>query len=290
MPKIGIVLAGAASKGAYEIGCMNAIKDYFGMDSIKIVSSASSGSLIAQTFGTGRIEELAEGWKSLDTKKEGRFFLSYPGNENILNKLRNAIGGDDVKLAYEHYVSVWNFTQSKVEYIPFHELSGERLKDYLCGAIAIPIFSKGTKVDGDRLLDGAFLDNIPVYPMLDKDLDYIFCVYFDNCRYFFENEEFDKKIIKLYDFPNSKTFGLATFHPEEFDGMVEYGYNYTMDVIKSVFENDIDVDIYERIKRMDESKEDTFKPRFTLDIVLNNINVMTKRYSKRLSNREKIKE
>ena len=83
---------------------------------------------------------------------------------------------------------------------------------------------------------------------------------------------------------------LMTFHPEEFDGMVSYGYDYTTNVIKSIFEQGDETDIYERIKNREENNKNTFKPRLTADIVLNNINVMTKRYSKRLSNREKKKE
>ena len=287
MPNIGIVLSGAASKGAYEIGCVQAIKDYFGMESIKAMTTASSGALIAQAFGLGKIEELTNAWRCIDTAKEGKFFLSYSGNTHILQELKNFIQDKTKKLPYEHYVSIWNFTKSKVEYVPFHMLDGEILWDYLRGAIAIPFFSKGSKVDGDLLLDGAFLDNIPVYPLVDKDLDYIFCVYFDNCQYSFENREFDKKIIKLSDFPNSRMLGLMRFQPEEFDGMITYGYDYTMGMIKSIFEEDSDVDIYERIECREWALERAFKPRLTADIVLNNINVVMKKYSKRLTTRER---
>lgn len=287
MPNIGIVLSGAASKGAYEIGCVQAIKDYFGMESIKAMTTASSGALIAQAFGLGKIEELTNAWRCIDTAKEGKFFLSYSGNTHILQELKNFIQDKTKKLPYEHYVSIWNFTKSKVEYVPFHMLDGEILWDYLRGAIAIPFFSKGSKVDGDLLLDGAFLDNIPVYPLVDKDLDYIFCVYFDNCQYSFENREFDKKIIKLSDFPNSRMLGLMRFQPEEFDGMITYGYDYTMGMIKSIFEEDSDVDIYERIECRELALERAFKPRLTADIVLNNINVVMKKYSKRLTTRER---
>lgn len=287
MPNIGIVLSGAASKGAYEIGCIKAIRDYFGMDSIKAMTTASSGAIVAQAFGLGKIDEFANAWKCIDTAKEGRFFLSYSGNNHILHELKNILQDKAKKLPYEHYVSIWNFTKSKVEYIPFHMLSGERLWEYLRGAIAIPFFSKGSRVDGDLLLDGAFLDNIPVYPLVNKDLDYIFCVYFDNCQYSFENRDFDKKVIKLSDFPNSRMLGLMRFQPEEFDGMVSYGYDYTTSTIKSIFEQDNDVDIYERIENREASLDKTFKPRLTADVVLNNINVATKKYSKRLSSRAK---
>lgn len=288
MPKIGIILAGGASKGAYEIGCLRAIEEAFGMENIKSVSSASIGSLITQAYGVGRIDEFERIWKNIDPKQHGRFFLTYSGNKDILGMIDNMID-TDVKLPFEHYVSIWNYTQSKVEYAEFHKLEGEELHKYIRGAIAIPFFSKGETVDGDLLIDGAFLDNIPAYPLLDKDLDYIFCVYFDNCKYCFENPEFDSKIIKLFDFPNEKMLEMMTFHPENFDNMVQYGYDYTKRVIGEIFVSDNRAEVLRRIEDRANSQEVTYTPRLTADIVLNNINVYTKRYSKRLTSRVKEK-
>lgn len=288
MPKIGIVLAGAASKGPYEIGCIRAIEEFFGTESIKYISSASVGSLITQAYGMGKIDQLRETWKGIDTKKHGRFFLSYSGNKELLQIISNMVSEGN-PLPFKHYVSVWNYTKHEVQYIPFHNLPSEKLQKYLCGAIAIPFFSDGSVVDGECFLDGAFLDNIPVYPLLEKDLDYIFCVYFDNCKYFFENEEFDNKIIKLFDFPNEKMLELMSFKAESFDEMVEYGYNYTKRTIKEIFTTDNKEEIYKIISDREQNLEISYKPRLTADIVLNNINVMTRRYSKRLSNRKKKK-
>lgn len=288
MPKIGVILAGGASKGAYEIGCLRAIEEHFGLENIKCISSASVGALITQAYGMGRIEELKKIWKGLDTKKYGRFFLTYSGNQEILNIIDGVVSsGHD--LSFEHYVSIWNYSKHKVEYAPFHTLSREKLQKYLRGAIAIPFFSDGEVVDGERLLDGAFLDNIPAYPLLDKDLDYIFCIYFDNCKYFFENDDFDKKIIKLFDFPNEKMLELMSFKAEAFDGMVQYGYDYTKRTIEEIFVTDDKEEIYKIVYDRENNQEAAYKPRLTADIVLNNINVMTKRYSKRLSNRKKRK-
>ena len=287
MPNIGIILAGAASKGAYEIGCLRAIEEYFGADSIRCVSSASIGTLVTQAHGRGKFDRIEDAWKSIDPREHGRFFLTYSGNEDILQIINNMVTDED-QMRYEHYSSIWNYTQGRVEYIPLHELSGDRLIRYLRGSIAIPFFSKGECIDGDLIIDGAFLDNIPVYPLLDKDLDYIFCIYFDNCRYFFEREEFDKKLIKLYDFPNDRMLELMTFRPQEFDGMVQYGYDYTMKTIRSLFDGADATDkdaMYAAIAEREKDLEATYKPRLTADIVLNNINVMTKRYSKRLTNR-----
>lgn len=284
--KIGIVLSGAASKGAYEYGFLKAASEFFGIDSIKCVSSASIGMLAGQTLGIGKPHEFERIWKSINPKKHGRLFLSYGGPGPIRDEICKVFTPDDT-LCYEHYVAVWNFTKSKVEYIPFHDQPYDRLQQYIKGAIAIPILVKGEIIDGDRILDGAFVDNIPAYPLMDKDLDYILCVYFDNHKYFFENEAFDSKILKLYDFPNDKRLETLVFTPESFDEMAKYGYDYTLKTLKKVFATDDKAQIMAAIKENNEAQQAEYKPRLTVDTVLNKINVMTKKYAKRMSNWEK---
>ena len=288
MPNIGVILAGGSCKGAYEIGCLRAIEDYFGMDSIKCISSASVGSVVGQSYAMDRSAKLEHFWKTLDVKKYGRMILSYASNDDIFGAISKSVAPDR-PLPYEHYVSIWNFTQSKLEYIPFHELQGDRLLQYMRAAISIPFFCKGELIDGNRTLDGAFLDNIPVYPLLEKDLDYIFCIYFDNCKYFFENETIDSKIIKLFDFPNEKMLEVLSFHPENFDAMLEFGYNYATKTIRELFADPAPQAVYAAIDAREKRNEATYTTRFTADIVLNNINIMTKRYSKSLATRTKEK-
>ncbi len=284
--KIGIILSGAASKGAYEYGFLRAVVERFGVDSIKCVSSASIGMLAAQTLGVNKPYEFERIWKSIDPKKHGRLFLSYSGDGPIRDEICRVFTPND-KLLFEHYVAVWNFTKSKVEYIPFHKLSYEQTQQYIKGAIAIPLFSNGEVINGDRILDGAFVDNIPAYPLIDKDLDYIFCVYFDNHKYFFENEEFDKKVIKFFDFPNSKRLEMLAFNPDGFDKMADYAYNYALKTFDELFENESHGAVLAVKQRIEDKLECEHKPRLTADVVLNNINVMTKKYAKRMSNREK---
>ena len=284
MANIGIVFAGGATKGAYEIGVIRAIEEYFGMDSIKCVSSASIGSLITQAHGNGKLDEFIELWKNVSPKKHGRFTLLMAGNEDIVKLITDTLGQEN-HLPYEHYVSLWNYTQKKVEYVPFHTLEPEKLTQYLKGAISMPIFSSGELIDGDRILDGAFLDNIPVYPLKDKDLDYIFCVYFDNCKYFFEDDEFNRKIVKLYDFPNDKMIEILVFSPESIDQMIQYGYDYTMKTIKELFAFNEPEKVYAAIADNDANNSIENKKRFTADVVLMSINNMTQKYSKRMSKR-----
>ena len=69
MAKIGIILSGAASKGAYEYGFLKAIDHFFQKDEIKCVSSASIGMLASQTYGIGKPYEFERIWKMIDPKK-----------------------------------------------------------------------------------------------------------------------------------------------------------------------------------------------------------------------------
>ena len=288
MPKIGIVLAGGASKGAYEIGCLRAIEDWFGLDSIKCISSASVGSIITQCYGRTRAEGLEEAWRGIDTEHFGRFFLNYATNSEIMGTIYD-LAIDGPELPYEHYVSIWNFSKGKLEYVPYHKLSGNCLQKYLRGGCAVPFITKGETINGNRIYDGAFLDNIPAMPLMDKDLDYIFCIYFDNYRYMFENKEFDRKMIKLFDFPNKHRLELLFFTKSNFDGMIQYGYDYTTATIRSLFSSNEPESIYKAIEHRERNMVVTYQPRFSADVVLNNMNVMAKRQANREARRKKKK-
>lgn len=279
--KIGVVLAGGAGKGVYELGVMRALEEYFGVQSIRCVSSASIGMLVAQAFGTGRGEALEQAWKGLN-KKSGSLFLSLSGKEEIHRQISEILSGER-KLSYEHYVCVWNYTRHCVQYIPFHTLSGERLQQYIRGAIAVPFFSSGEWIGGERFLDGALIDNIPTYPLLAQDLDVIFCVYFDNYDYTFENPDFDRKVIKLFDFPNRKRLELLNYDLNSFDAKVQYGYDYTMRVIDGIFPGRNIHEVYDGVAQMAQCGNRTYCHRLTADVVLSNLNAAANKYVKRLT-------
>lgn len=288
MPKIGIVLSGCASKGGYEAGCLCAIEDFFGRDSIRCVSSASIGALIGHVFGMGRKEELKQALVDMDSGKYGRWILNFTNNKQALADMEALLTGEN-SLSYEHYVSIWNTTASSVEYLPFHSLTAEQLPLYMRGAISFPLFTRGVMIEGKRYMDGALVDNIPVYPLIEKDLDYIFCIYFDNCRYVFESEEFDSKVIKLHDFPNQERLEVLFCDPGAYERMHSYAYEYTTKLLQKLFADPEIEKVYEAIAYHNETCDPTYKRRLTADVVLSGINVMTKRYAKSLSNREKVK-
>lgn len=288
MPKVGVVLSGCASKGAYEIGCLAAIDDYFGPGAIDCVSSSSIGAVIGHLYGMGRKDGLVQAFRDMDNGKYGRYILGFTNNKQAIADMNMLLSGEN-QLAYDHYVTLWNYTDSKAEYKPFHSLTAEQLPQYMRAAVSFPLFTRGVVIDGKRYLDGALLDNIPVYPLVGRELDYIFCIYFDNARYQFEDPEFDKKVIKLHDFPNQDRLEVLFCDPGSYDKMYAYGYDYTTKLLQKLFADPAPEAVLAAIAHHNQTNEPAYKHRLTADVVLSGINVMSKKYSKALSTREKVK-
>ena len=71
------------------------------------------------------------------------------------------------------------------------------------------------------------------------------------------------------------------FDPNRVDEMAEYGYDYTSRIIKSIFSS-AEKDIIERnIRNMNEQAGAAKSRRFTSDIILTNLNKVTRRFAKR---------
>ena len=68
---------------------------------------------------------------------------------------------------------------------------------YLRASVAMPVYNHAVQIESTAYYDGAMIDNIPVYPLLKHNLDYMICIYFDDICYKFENTYFDNKIVKI---------------------------------------------------------------------------------------------
>ncbi len=278
--KIGVVLAGGMNNGIYEIGCLKAIAESFSSDDIACISASSIGSLVAYAFSSGQTELLINTLKDIDIKKSGRFFLSFSKNSELLSSIRSSVA-EDFSLRYPTYVTVWNYTKRKVEYISLHTLSQEQMQNYLCASIAVPFFNKGVRINGNTHFDGAIVDNVPVYPLLKQSVDVVFCIYFDEKNYFFENEDFDKKVVKLCKFPRQKRCDNFYFDPERVDSMIDYGYCYTKNIISDFLSNCAPENIYDTVKNLNASNGTNARYRITEDSIAAKLNKVTSKFSKR---------
>lgn len=65
MQKIGLVLAGGMAKGAFQIGLLKALNEYFTPEDFQIISCSSIGVLNGYAFATNQIDEGIEMWKNI---------------------------------------------------------------------------------------------------------------------------------------------------------------------------------------------------------------------------------
>ncbi len=277
---VGIVLSGGANNGIYEIGCIKAIAEHFEADEISCISASSIGSLVGASFSSGQLDFMIKTLKQLDSGGSRKFFLSFSRNKELYNKIHDLIK-EETPLKTTTYVTVWNFTERKTEYINLNELSVSDSQNYLCAAVTVPAINKGVKIKENIFFDGAIVDNIPVYPLLEKELDIVFCIYFDNHNYCFENEEFNKKVVKLLDFPRVGRFDILVFDPKRIDNMINYGYEYTKKIISQIDFNGTADELYDSIKTVNNISKFNVKYRLTADSSIAALNKVMSRFSKR---------
>lgn len=282
--RVGLVLSGGFAKGAYQVGALRAIKEFIPMEDIACISSASIGTPNAYAFVNNRLDRIEDMWKNIcDTNT--RLFITKILQSSLLQQdIKNLCEPDDI-INIPFYVSYWDIASlanSSVCYKDFSKISSDMLPTYLKASIAFPIYNKAVDIDNRSFFDGGFLDNIPVYPLIKHDLDYIICVYFDDIGYKFENSQFDEKIIKV-NFPNmSNVKNSFILRPEEIGKMISDGYDRTHDILCSIFENghdDLDT-VYNNIRNHNKNLGDP-KLRLTTDVVITNVNKLLARFSRR---------
>ena len=146
----------------------------------------------------------------------------------------------------------------------------------------MPVWNPSVQVDGSGYFDGATVDNIPVFPLLDREIDYIICIYFDDICYKFESTDFDNKIIKIT-FPDETSLRQSfVFQQDSIDNMLEVGYERTKNLLKTYFSDGYDnlEQIYRNIDFVNRNSKDS-PLRLTGDVIITNFNKITQKLARR---------
>lgn len=280
--KVGLVLSGGMGKGAYQIGTLKAISSYFRYDDFCCVSCSSVGVLNGYAFLTGNLTKAEDIWLNI-CSGENRLFINRIVNSHILQEVIDELVCSNQPLSSTCYCSLLDITAKTLIYKDISSVPHTQLSDYLNASVAIPYFQKGVTIDKHRYYDGAFVDNIPVYPLINQHLDFIICIYFDNIGYRFENNRFDSKIIKIC-FPSQKGIKESlVLRNERTAKMIKDGYDYTAFLLDSIFskgKDDLET-IYQNI-RISNMLKGKLLSRITADILASNLNKVTQK----LTNKE----
>lgn len=281
---IGLVLSGGMAKGAYQIGALKAIEKLIPREDIKFISCASIGVLNGYAYATNNLGMAEKMWRRLCTTEDSRIFISQLLKSSLLQKNIIKLHKPDQKLPPKFFSALFDFTHKSIVYKNLSSIDSSKIPSYLRASVAMPVYNKPVKIDDVCYFDGAMIDNIPVYPLLKYNLDYIICVYFDDTCYKFESDVFDNRIIKIT-FPSKNVLKQSLlFQKDSIDDMIKRGYDRTSYILKAVLSSGHDNlnEIYSTIEQINQEYQTSSSSlRITGDVLVTNLNKITQRLTKR---------
>ncbi len=278
---IGLVLSGGMAKGAFQIGALRAISNYIPLEEIKYISGASVGVLNGYAFATQNLDRVEKMWMNLCEKNSKMLISRVLRSEVLQNDIYELYNANSTVPA-NFYCSLLDITHKKLVYKNLAKVEKEKLPLFLKASVAMPIYNKAVKIGSTSYFDGAMVDNIPVFPLMKHNLDYIICIYFDDTFYKFENTYFDNKIIKLT-FPASNRLKQSlVFKSDSIEDMINIGYQRTTEILNPIFSKGYDSleYIYNTIDFINKNCADK-SLRLTGDVLVTYLNKVTQHLAKR---------
>lgn len=278
---IGLVLSGGMAKGAYQIGALKALKSFIPLNEIKYMSCASVGVLNGYAYATENLDRAEQMWKNI-CSNDARIIISQILKSSMLQQNIVNLHDSEKSLSSTFYCSLLDLNHRNIVYKDLSAVDSNQIPLYLKASVAMPVYNRSVQLDNTSYFDGAMIDNIPVYPLLKHNLDYIICIYFDDTCYKFENTYFDNKIIKIT-FPCKSVLKQSViFKHDGIEEMIKSGYDRTMYLLRLIFSEgyeNLDY-IYRTIDYMNLNNKNN-SLRITGDVLVTNLNKITQRLTKR---------
>mgnify|MGYP004664352975 FL=1 len=245
--RIGLVFSGGFAKGAYEIGFCKAIMEYIKMDNIKAVSGASIGAINAYGFINNKFEYLCKVWKSLEFRSAKEFFVKSDKRKVIYDYITD-MQLDEIKKSeaacYINYIKVPNITLC---YKNVNNESSEIQNDFLKASISVPGLYNPILVKEDYYVDGAFLDNTPISPLANENLDLIFVLRFDHASEEYNDLNTNAAIIEIVFEDDKKLKDYFYFNSSLTNRLIEQGYKKSKDILEVVFKYGENIELIKSI-------------------------------------------
>ena len=278
---IGLILSGGMAKGALQLGALYALSEVIPLEEIKYISCASVGALNGYAYMTNKLERTKQMWHDIcnNGKKIG---LSKFLKSDILRQDIVDLYDPNDSISCEFYCALLELSTRNIVYKDLSKVDKDKVPLYLKAAVSMPVWNPSVQVDGSGYFDGATVDNIPVFPLLDREIDYIICIYFDDICYKFESTDFDNKIIKIT-FPDETSLRQSfVFQQDTIDNMLEVGYERTKNLLKTYFSDGYDnlEQIYRNIDFVNQNSKDS-PLRLTGDVIITNFNKITQKLARR---------
>ena len=265
---VGIVFSGGFAKGAYEIGFCKAILEYINKESIKVVSGASIGALNAYGFINNKLDYLCDIWKNLDFKSAKEFFVKKNKRDIVYEYIDELVNNEDLtnnNPCYINYIKVPNISLC---YENVNNEDKEIQKSLLKASISVPTLYKPVFVKENFYVDGAFLDNTPITPLKNKNLDLIFVLRFDHSSESYEKFNTNATVIEIVFEDDKKLKDYFNFNKHLTKKLIKDGYKQSKIILDKVFECGNDLEHIKSIAKMvNKESEKNIIPRSGEEVV-----------------------
>lgn len=145
MKHIGLVLSGGMGKGAYQIGALTAIDEFFKPSEFEYVSAASIGVLNAYSYLTNNMEKAIKIWKSVNPNGKNRFITSVLKGSFLQDVIPSIISTETI--VNNFYVPLFDLKNRELIYCNFRNITPMEVEQYLHASVAIPFYSKGINIE-----------------------------------------------------------------------------------------------------------------------------------------------
>lgn len=248
MSKLGLVLSGGGSKGAYEIGVYAALKML--KKDIDVVTGTSIGAIngvfIVQKDLKGALKFWdhinfktiydENGFPPLEDENLSKIYMQYAKgfiNEGGLDIYKMKKIFDDYFKPHKFFNSnidyglvTYNFSKNKPAEIKKKDLTKETIKDYvLASASCYPAY-KPYLINDEMYIDGGYYDNIPINLAIDLGATEIIAV--DLRAIGFKKNIKDKTVDVTYITPRNKIGSFLVFDKVQARRAIKLGFNDTM--------------------------------------------------------------
>ena len=106
MKHIGLVLSGGMGKGAYQIGALSAVSNFFAPSDFEYVSAASVGTLNTYAFLTNNLEKAKNIWENVNLQGNKRFITSVLRSTFLQDIIASIVSDHDISNTF--YVPLLN--------------------------------------------------------------------------------------------------------------------------------------------------------------------------------------
>lgn len=233
--RIGIVFSGGFAKGAYEVGFCKALLEYTPLSNIKAVSGASIGALNAYGFINNNFDYLLNVWQNLEFKSAKEFFVKNEKRKLVYNYIEEMHKNSIIDNTNSCYINCIKVPNISLCYKNINTEFEDIQQDLLKACISVPGLYNPVQIKNDYYVDGAFLDNTPITPLENENLDLIFVLRFDHASEQYSDLKTNATIIEIVFEDDKKLKNYFYFNNNLTSVFINQGYEKSKDILDLLF-------------------------------------------------------